>query len=391
MKSKLRNLLIKLQEKYIKFILQTSAVKKDCICFQSSPDFSDNCYVLFQYLRKEYKNYKFYWLVSQPSQFREYEAADVAFIKKNICGSSLVPLKTIRILLSSKYSFFTHQSILQEYHNPAQLQINLWHGCGYKDIHNKSCQVFFDYVLVPGPLFIETKANFFSCEKAKVLPIGYPRYDELLDKKKVSALRKKILCDSFKKIIMWMPTFRKTKQNYSENLIQSDYFLPICSCDADLDRINAECAKFNILLLIKKHRNQIDNYVDMKHTNIRFLSDGNLSENKIGLYTLIGTADALITDYSSVAIDYLLLDRPIGFTLDDYEQYKMLRGFVFDNVLDYMPGSHIYSLEQFILFLSDVAAGKDNYQNARNKMIGQMHSKPIETSYCKRIVDFFKL
>ncbi len=39
----------------------------------------------------------------------------------------------------------------------------------------------------------------------------------------------------------------------------------------------------------------------------------------------------LVSDYSSVAIDYLLLDRPLGFTLDDYEAYTESRGWVFDD------------------------------------------------------------
>ena len=213
----------------------------------------------------------------------------------------------------------------------------------------------FDYVLVPGSLFIETKTRFFSCDRKKVLPLGYPRYDDLLDTQKILLLHQKIAGDKFRKIILWMPTFRKTKQNYSENLICNDYFLPICTSDEDLKRLNSECKRLDTLLIIKRHRNQLDNYVDLNLTNIRFIDDTYLSSQNILLYTLIGTADALITDYSSVAVDYMLLDRPIGFTLDDYEEYKRLRGFVFDNVLDYMPGYHIYTLSQLIIMLQDIA------------------------------------
>ncbi len=46
------------------------------------------------------------------------------------------------------------------------------------------------------------------------------------------------------------------------------------------------------------------------------------------LYEFIHCADALVSDYSSVAIDYLLLDRPLGFTLDDYKEYTQSRGWV---------------------------------------------------------------
>ena len=387
----LKNIMIKFQTIYIKRVLQNRTVNSNCICFQSSPDFSDNSYALFKYLESAKKNYVFYWLVDTPSQFKKYETPNVHFIRKNILGSSIIPLKTIRTLLSAKYSFFTHQSILQEYRNNNQLQINLWHGCGYKDIHNKSSRILFDYVLVPGSLFIETKTRFFSCDRKKVLPLGYPRYDDLLDTQKILLLHQKIAGDKFRKIILWMPTFRKTKQNYSENLICNDYFLPICTSDEDLKRLNSECKRLDTLLIIKRHRNQLDNYVDLNLTNIRFIDDTYLSSQNILLYTLIGTADALITDYSSVAVDYMLLDRPIGFTLDDYEEYKRLRGFVFDNVLDYMPGYHIYTLSQLIIMLQDIASGIDNYRDARANLFDQMHSLPKGSSYCERIADFFQL
>ena len=40
------------------------------------------------------------------------------------------------------------------------------------------------------------------------------------------------------------------------------------------------------------------------------------------LYELIGISDGLLSDYSSVAVDYLLLDRPLGYVLADYNIYK---------------------------------------------------------------------
>ena len=43
---------------------------------------------------------------------------------------------------------------------------------------------------------------------------------------------------------------------------------------------------------------------------------------------ILGKADALISDYSSAAIDYLILDRPIGFLLKDVEEYGNSRGFI---------------------------------------------------------------
>jgi len=53
-----------------------------------------------------------------------------------------------------------------------------------------------------------------------------------------------------------------------------------------------------------------------------------LEKKQIKLYELIGISDGLLSDYSSVAVDYLLLDRPLGYVLADYNIYKEKRGFV---------------------------------------------------------------
>lgn len=68
----------------------------------------------------------------------------------------------------------------------------------------------------------------------------------------------------------------------------------------------------------------------------------------------MGYSDALITDYSSVCVDYLIVDKPIAYTLDDYEVYKQTRGFVFEDPHEYMPGHHLYrfsDLERLLLLL----------------------------------------
>lgn len=44
------------------------------------------------------------------------------------------------------------------------------------------------------------------------------------------------------------------------------------------------------------------------------------------VYTLLRNADGLITDYSSVYFDYMLLNRPIGFAVEDMENIRTKEG-----------------------------------------------------------------
>ena len=92
------------------------------------------------------------------------------------------------------------------------------------------------------------------------------------------------------------------------------------------------CRDNHVLVVIKKHYLQIPyDFGENVLTNIVYLENQDLEDNGLQLYEFINCSDALISDYSSVAIDYLLLNRPIGFTLDDYDAYTESRGWVFED------------------------------------------------------------
>ena len=61
---------------------------------------------------------------------------------------------------------------------------------------------------------------------------------------------------------------------------------------------------------------------EMNYSTIHLLTEEIISEQYGTLYTFLGTTSALITDYSSVFLDYYLLNRPVAFTINDYEEYK---------------------------------------------------------------------
>lgn len=90
------------------------------------------------------------------------------------------------------------------------------------------------------------------------------------------------------------------------------------------------------------------------------IENDQLVEADIQINELLGWADALISDYSSAAIDYLILNRPIAFTLDDVEEYSSSRGFVFDNIRNWLPGKEIFSVDEFIEYVKEMGASIDS-------------------------------
>ena len=55
-------------------------------------------------------------------------------------------------------------------------------------------------------------------------------------------------------------------------------------------------------------------------------------ERSLSLYELLGATDLLISDISSVVIDYLLLDRPIIHAFSDLGEYESSRGFTVEPI-----------------------------------------------------------
>ncbi len=88
---------------------------------------------------------------------------------------------------------------------------------------------------------------------------------------------------------------------------------------------------------------------------------------KKNFYELIGISDGLLSDYSSVAVDYLLLDRPLGYVLADYNIYREKRGFVFEDPLEYMPGEKIYNACDLKKFMKHLSDGTDSYRAEEGK------------------------
>ncbi len=155
-----------------------------CILFDSVPDFADNARALYDHMIKDGMNqrYQIFWLVADPDKYQKAAPVNVHFVKRQGKWSERYTLAAHKATWQAGTIFFTH-SMYQQMHRPAgQKRINLWHGCGYKAAKGGSQNISFDKLLVPSQLFVETKSTFFGRAAEDFLPIGYPRYDEIVQK-----------------------------------------------------------------------------------------------------------------------------------------------------------------------------------------------------------------
>jgi len=89
----------------------------------------------------------------------------------------------------------------------------------------------------------------------------------------------------------------------------------------------------NILFLISVHPH-MENLEDFSDcTNIQYIDHNPLMD----INQLLPEMDLLITDYSSIATDYMLMDRPVIYVMPDYDYYLYDFGLL-EDMRDNLPG-----------------------------------------------------
>ena len=92
----------------------------------------------------------------------------------------------------------------------------------------------------------------------------------------------------------------------------------------------------------------------------------------------------MITDYSGIAFEYMLLKRPICYVITDMKEY--FRGFAVDHPFDYMPGVKVQTLSELLNFLESVRLGMDEYQKERNNLIKQLFGENRYKNGAKELI-----
>ncbi|MGL5901977.1 MAG: CDP-glycerol glycerophosphotransferase family protein, partial [Cetobacterium sp.] len=332
------------------------------------------------------EKYKLVWLVQDPNKFKNIKFKNTKFIQifpKNI----LELLELIYYIAVSKFAFYSHRAPFFKL-NRGERFINLWHGSPLKNVNFCNLGFNFDFVIYGSEIYKEYYISELKCKENQLLPLGNPRNDFLKNEKKGKVISKLFPEVKYKKNVIWMPTYRKHKNGNNTFKIEIDYKygVPIIEEKMILQDLDRYLIEREILLIIKLHPAEDISKMELGNVkNIKFLLNEELDENNIQLYSLISETDSLLTDYSSVYVDYLLLNKPIAFTINDMKEYET--GFVFKDILKYLPGSHINDYHDLKKYFEDVGNSTDIYTKKRlevNKLLNK-----YSDGFSKRIVEEF--
>lgn len=249
-----------------------------------------------------------------------------------------------------------------------QCVIQLWHGnSNFKTIGkwsniNNGDEFFFTYMFAPSELYVPIQASEYGCPESCIVPYGDMFVDELLE-----APRERTLYGDFDKLLVWAPTFRKSDYlGYDDSEMEN--LVPMF-CEEDYPSLNETLKKYNIKLIVKPHPMQDNIGSGQRHfSNLDIFTHEEFVAAGLKLYPLLAQSDGLIGDYSSVSLQYMLMDRPMAFVVPDIEEYAQRRGFVFKDPENYMGGHIIKNKEEFYSFLDDFAKGEDPCKEKRHQV-----------------------
>lgn len=221
--------------------------------------------------------------------------------------------------------------------------LNLWHGVPIKSMslmhktkNDAIGLIDDDYFLSTSPFFNTIMNACIGITVDKYYIAGYPRNDYLFKENGLTNLNYLLETKLQGKIVLYMPTYRSVDSRGETNKTLFGY------PDFDMNRFRTFLSENDITFLVKLHPNDeqliLGNIPDNVNDRVILIKSDDLEKKKMDLYKIINAVDLLITDYSSIYFDFLLLDRPIIFTPMDLDEYRSNPGLLLEPYEFWTPG-----------------------------------------------------
>lgn len=227
-----------------------------------------------------------------------------------------------------------------------------------------------DFLIISSKNIEEYYSEAFQMPKEKIKPLGLPRSDYYFENHNIEDLKSKFFekygMDSNKKIILYAPTFRdEEKYNNVFNYL-------------DLDEFN-ESLDDEYVLALRLHPKIKDFYSGNISSKGKYIDCSDYASEQ----ELMLISDILITDYSSIMIEFSMLNKPVVFFTYDFDSYlKNERGFYFD-FMSTVPGPVVCDSNRLI----DVILNSEFDETKMSEFVKTQFDE-IDGKSSERVVDF---
>lgn len=372
--------------------------KKNRMVLMGAKDgfFIDNVKFFFLYLSEKEKEQEFYLLTANKDTYTTlkttysnilyYPSAKAYWI---MLRSKVFVVDNFSWMDNCRFQLFWRAKIIQ-----------IWHGIGFKKIQRsnkffiqKTSSLYrrfilnfvgklpvYDALISTGEFFTELffKPAFISNH---FINTGYPRNDVIVNPKKYENVLINSDVETINKVakmrkngiksLLYAPTFRDTGgDGISDGIL-------------DLEKLNQFALDNDFVFVFKLH--PLPQYKSISNEFERIIWYDNVKD----VYPFLPEVDGMISDYSSIYMDYILLNRPIFFLLYDREKYETKDRELHSFFNDFLVGSISTNQEKLEQNLIYCFTKKDDFKKERTKIIEKSYLNTDDNS-SQRIFKFIK-
>jgi len=337
--------------------------------------YADNSKYFFEHICEHHPDIRAIWFSGN---------SDVVFSLKDQGYEAyrFYDVKGILLAMRARVGFISHSNVrdIRPFiFTPATVLVNLWHGVPLKrialddnvfEVRNKSYFQIVNWLsqlLCPGfrrqpdlltAASTEDQNSFstaFNIPVTKIKITGYPRNDVLLrhhDNPSNGSSAKKGL---------YVPTFRGKENTSFDFFVQFGF---------DTERIDSFLAGLDAQLYLKLHHfnfpsDRIKRSIESAE-NIFFYED-------VDIYGELNKFDFLITDFSSIYFDYLLLERPIIFAAFDRTDFESSVRQLYYDYSEVTPGPKVQNWSELMDAIAKVLQFPEEFSADLGAMRKKFH------------------
>ncbi|MCC7430962.1 CDP-glycerol glycerophosphotransferase family protein [bacterium] len=226
------------------------------------------------------------------------------------------------------------------------------------------------------PVVTQRFETAFATQKSKIQLTGFPRGDVILKKNppKISIIEILKEKTKAKNVVFYVPTHRG-EGNHSFDLFET----------LDFAKLEQVLEQSNSIFLIKMHfYHTKTNPTVSQSLRIHWCGETEIAD----INEVLPFVDLLITDYSSVYFDFLLLNRPIIFAPFDLERYQIIDRAFYENYEP--PGISCKNWNEVAEAISEVLVEKKDKFILERTLAQKKYNTFVDTQNCKRVVEFAK-
>lgn len=246
--------------------------------------------------------YDVYYLAKNKKEYNELRKS---YGERILLSTKLAAMRKVMATAVMMSSHGPSIYYLLKWLNPKIKFVDVWHGIPFKKFPRKYWDMYEFY----SGLFISSEwikeeryIKRYGLSGDKLFVTGYSRLDKFHNfENTVSRVRKELQLDD-RKIILYAPTYRLAGEAGE---------IPFgMSCQDFFGQLNDLCGRIGATLIFRPHMNSQIQSFEMDLPRIRFIPQRKFPKAS----DLLTAVDLLITDWSSIAVDFYALTKPVTFT-----------------------------------------------------------------------------